>query len=172
MATPTKLLRVQHLDAVTLFEQIPTIVDPDQKRHAVRRLADELMAHMTIEERVFYPAALAVDATLVGQSLDDHAEAQQALRAVLAADPGEAAFDERFAMLRDLVVKHAEEEEKELFPEVETAWDLRTQSELLVDMSDLHRAAMEQGHESLLAEASGDDETTLRMRRTRGQASP
>jgi hypothetical protein len=31
---------------------------------------------------------------------------------------------------------------------------------------------MEQGHESLLAEASGDDETTLRMRRTRGQASP
>ena len=82
----------------------------------LRLMADELVAHMVIEEHVFYPRIRELDKDLVKESFEEHAVARFELARALIASGDEQ--EVRLGVLKELVEHHIEEEQNDLFPKV------------------------------------------------------
>ena len=82
----------------------------------LRRMADELVAHMVIEEHVFYPRIRELDKDLVKESFEEHAVARFELARALIAEGEEQ--EVRLGVLKELIEHHIKEEQEELFPKV------------------------------------------------------
>lgn len=85
-------------------------------------LADRLAAHATVEEKIFYPAAMAKQTDeLLHESVEEHLGIKRVLVDMLALDPDDDAdreeFDAKLSVLKEQFTHHAhEEEEAKLFP--------------------------------------------------------
>jgi iron-sulfur cluster repair protein YtfE (RIC family) len=85
----------------------------------IQSLADELVAHMVIEEHIFYPRAKEAMKGLIEESFEEHAVARFELaRLIQAAGPDKKT---RATVLKELLEHHMEEEEIEMFPKVKKA---------------------------------------------------
>jgi hemerythrin-like domain-containing protein len=82
-------------------------------------LANELVAHMTIEQTIFYPAVRTFKEELVLESYEEHAIAELALKRLIATDHRDDTFVAKVRTLRDLIKRHVKQEEADLFPKVE-----------------------------------------------------
>jgi hemerythrin superfamily protein len=113
----TALLETQHRKVEALFKKLENgRSDP----HAVlEELANSLAAHMAIEQELFYPKVKEIDPDVVNESYEEHAVAELTLKRLLMTDPEEEAFMARVTTLKELIEHHVQEEEEELFPEVE-----------------------------------------------------
>jgi hemerythrin-like domain-containing protein len=122
-----ELLESQHREVEALFEKL-------EKGKAGRpklliQLANSL-AHMAIEQDIFYPAVKEVDSDLVNESYEEHSLAEVALKRLLATEPDDEAFDARVTALKELIEHHVEEEEQELFPSVAKVLEAKTLEKL------------------------------------------
>jgi hemerythrin-like domain-containing protein len=124
----TDLLKSQHRKVEALFKKLEGGRSDNQT--VLNELANSLAAHMAIEQEIFYPAIKEVDSDLVNESYEEHSLAEVALKRLLATDPEDEAFDARVTALKELIEHHVEEEETELFPEVEKALKDATLTEL------------------------------------------
>ncbi len=115
----TELLEKQHRKVEAIFKKL------EAKRAEVgpllQELANDLAAHMAIEQEIFYPAVKEVDAKLVLESYEEHALAEMGLKRLLACDPEDESFSARVTACKELIQHHVEEEEEDLFPAVEKA---------------------------------------------------
>jgi len=111
----TDLLKEQHRTVEALFAKIEA-GEPE----ALKDLASALAAHMAIEHEFFYPESRPVDEDEVAEAFEEHAIAEVALKRALACDPEDEAFDAKVSVLKELIAHHVEEEETELFPQVES----------------------------------------------------
>jgi hemerythrin superfamily protein len=86
--------------------------------------ADALVAHVTIEEKIFYPAVKAqrTEDILLG-SLEEHLSIKRVLADLLALSPEDATFEAKLHVLKEQVEHHHEEEEENLFPKVKKLFD-------------------------------------------------
>ena len=100
--TLAQLARAEHIDA-----------------RALRAAGDELVAHMVIEEHLFYPRIRELGEDLVEESFEEHAVARFELARAMIADGEQQKA--RLSVLQELVDQHVEEEEKDLFPKVRRA---------------------------------------------------
>jgi iron-sulfur cluster repair protein YtfE (RIC family) len=82
-----------------------------------KKAADELVAHMVIEEHIFYPRVRELMKDMVGESFEEHTVARFALARCLTAR-GDEQIKARFTVLKELVGHHIDEEEKEMFSKV------------------------------------------------------
>src|SRR5262249_32611521 len=99
------LLKSQH-DKVR--DALETMCESDSiDSMELRLLADELVAHMVIEEHVFYPRVRELAEELVGSSYEEHAVARFELARTLLARPDEQLT--RVKVLKELVLQHIEE---------------------------------------------------------------
>lgn len=82
-------------------------------------MADALAVHTAIEERYFYPA-IRTDATedLLLDSMHEHLEIKRAIVDLVQLPASDEMFGEKLATLRQLVTRHIEADESELFPRV------------------------------------------------------
>lgn len=114
----TTLLRTQHAETRKLFAVVTS--DSGDRKAAAREVSRKLLAHMIIEQSVFYPAIKEVDADLVLEAFEEHAVARYEIRRLLEAldDPR---FEARGTTLKELIEHHVKEEEEDLFPKVEKA---------------------------------------------------
>ena len=82
-----------------------------------------LQVHTQIEEEIFYPAVReAIDKTaLIDEALVEHASAKQLIAEIEEMDAGDELYDAKVKVLGEQVSHHIEEEEDELFPEVESS---------------------------------------------------
>jgi hypothetical protein len=87
-------------------------------RREAKAAADELVAHMVIEEHVFYPRVRQLLPDIVAEAYEEHTVARFALARCLTARTSEETKI-RFLVLKELVGHHIEEEERELLPKVE-----------------------------------------------------
>lgn len=110
-----ELLRTQHEEARLLFERI--LHSDEDRRTLLQQLAEDLFAHATIEEEIFYPAAYAKRRTneLFLQSVDEHMLIRQLVAELLAMEPDDDDFAIKLTMLKDEVAHHVAEEENEVF---------------------------------------------------------
>jgi len=116
------------MDAIKLLEKqhrkVEAILKKLERGNAaaaelVEELANNLAAHMAIEQEILYPAVQSVDKKLISESFEEHALAEVSLKRLLATDPEADEFKARATALRELIQHHVEEEETELFPKVE-----------------------------------------------------
>jgi hemerythrin superfamily protein len=113
----TSLLDDQHRTVEALFEKLERGQgDPGA---TLQTLAKTLLAHMAIEQDIFYPAIQNVDVERVSESYEEHALTEVALERLLATDRGDPAFKARVTTLKSLLQHHVIEEEEELFPLIE-----------------------------------------------------
>jgi hemerythrin superfamily protein len=115
------LLIQDHRQVMAYFEAYET-ADEAVRGELERVIGINLLAHMAIEEEIFYPSAqdLSGDEELVGASYDDHEEAKQMLERLSSTLDAE----ERLVLMRELkqaILAHVDTEENELFPRLREA---------------------------------------------------
>lgn len=115
----TSLLEAQHRTVEALFEKLEC--GQGDRAATLVELAKNLLAHMVVEQEIFYPAIKHIDEKLVNESYEEHALGELALGRLLATSPAEATFVARVTALKELIEHHVNEEEEELFPQVEEA---------------------------------------------------
>ncbi|HET8934978.1 MAG TPA: hemerythrin domain-containing protein [Polyangiales bacterium] len=113
----TKLLEKQHRKVEAILKKLER--GNAAAAELLEELANNLAAHMAIEQEIFYPAIQSVDKKLISESFEEHALAEVSLKRLLATDPEADEFKARATALRELIQHHVEEEETELFPKVE-----------------------------------------------------
>ena len=83
----------------------------------LRQAANELVAHMVIEEHVFYPRIKELMEDMIDEAFEEHAVARFELARLMQASSS----DERkthASVLKELIEHHVKEEENEVFPKV------------------------------------------------------
>jgi hypothetical protein len=78
------------------------------------------VVHATLEESIFYPAALDAlgNPGLIERAEQDHAEAGTMFEQLLVMDPSDDLYVASVQQLQDAVELHVQEQEEELFPQV------------------------------------------------------
>ncbi|WP_437966302.1 hemerythrin domain-containing protein [Sorangium sp. So ce260] len=144
----TSLLEKQHRKVESLFKQLES--GKSEPAPLLAELANELVAHMAIEQESFYPAVRQVKEDLILESYEEHAIAELALKRLLATDPEDISFKARVTTLKELIQHHVEEEEEELFPKVEEAIDEKRLAELGKELNAEFEQRLAEGYEALL----------------------
>jgi iron-sulfur cluster repair protein YtfE (RIC family) len=163
----TDLLVHQHRTVEDLLERLESPkVDLDA---TLRKLADELTAHIAIEEKLFYPAIRKLDPDLVLEGLEEHAMGRFALKRLLGTPKGDHSLKSRLKALKELMTNHHEEEEKDLFPKARKAMSNDALEKLGTSMKTLFDADVARGHEAVLATFDDDLRKPVRAKSTPGQ---
>lgn len=114
------------------------------------QVADQLVAHMVIEEHVFYPRVREMKAELVAESFEEHTVARFELgRAILAERAEKKA---RVTVLKDLLEHHMDDEERQMFPKVRAGVSARELDALGERMKTMFDKATKKGFSRLVVE--------------------
>lgn len=113
-----ELLESQHAEVDQLIEQLES--GRGDRGALFAELADKLAAHSAVEEKIFYPAAMAPNTSeLLHESVEEHLTVKRLLADMMELDPDDedGEFGDTLAILKDEVSHHAhDEEEGKLFP--------------------------------------------------------
>ena len=109
------LLESQHSEVDALFEALEA--KRGDRAEVFAELADKLAAHATIEEKIFYPAAMtSATEDMLRESVEEHLAMKRVIADMLEIDDEDDEFDAKLAVLKEQVSHHAhEEEEAKLF---------------------------------------------------------
>jgi len=117
-----ELLAADHLAVRQLFDTYRSLAGHEASGGRRRAVAEQacmrLTIHAKLEEELFYPAAReAVRDDDLLDALDvEHACVRDLVCQILAMGPDEELYDAKVTVLGQYVLKHIEEEERELFP--------------------------------------------------------
>jgi hemerythrin superfamily protein len=91
----------------------------DDRQALFDQLASALIAHATVEEQIFYPAARS-DQTddLLYEAIEEHASVRRLIEELRRMRHSDVGFGDKLALLREKVDNHVHDEETELFPNV------------------------------------------------------
>ena len=113
-----EVLESQHTEVDQLLEQLES--GRGDRAALFATLADKLAAHSTVEEKIFYPAAMYEETSdMLHESVEEHLAVKRVLADMLELDPDSDSdeFDAKLSVLKEQVSHHAhEEEEGKLFP--------------------------------------------------------
>ena len=149
----TALLEKQHRKVEGIFKKLEE--GKGDGGAQVIELANDLAAHMAIEQQIFYPAIREIDPDLVAKSYQEHAVAELALKRLLATSPQDDTFKAKVTTLKELIEHHVDEEEDELFPAVEKAAGDDVLNDLGKRMKVMFDEAVLQGFEKLVPKGMG-----------------
>lgn len=141
-----ELLKQQHVKVNRALAQMSESerIDPME----LRMVADELVAHMVIEEHVFYPRVRELASTRIDESFEEHAVVRFELaRALIASGPEQHA---RISVLKELVLTHIREEEGQLLTMARKEVPAEELDRLGTRMQSMFEKAVEKGFEALV----------------------
>ena len=116
-----ELLKQQHREVEELFEKFEKAGEGKQEvmMDLFARIADNLAAHATIEEKLFYPSVyVGPTADKLQEAVEEHLAVKRVIADLLDMDPMDTQFKAKMKVLQELVEHHVEEEEKQLFKSV------------------------------------------------------
>ena len=154
----TDLLRQQHQTVKDMFGQMDT-ARGDARSDLFDCLRATLATHETAEEMVVHPAAKATGAEgarVVEARLAEEAEAKRVLADLEKLTPAGDGFDSKFADFRKAAMAHAEAEERELFPILESKVDPERLREMSDAIERAERMAPTHAHPHSPESASGN----------------
>jgi hemerythrin superfamily protein len=147
----TTLLERQHRNLQQLCEAVER-GSAKIRESLLPQLAGDLLAHLAVEEQVFYPAAFeALHEEAWLQTRHAHnAQARRALECTMDAPLDGEEFARAIGELRNVVELHAEEQEERFFPRLERVLDAGKMGNLALSMLSLYHVKVEAGyaHES------------------------
>ena len=115
-----KMLKQQHKEVDKLFKQFESAKSAGPRQKIFDEIADALAVHATIEEKHFYPAVKkAQTEDILLEAVEEHLEMKRVIADLLEmdADADEDQFEAKVKVLQENVEHHADEEEKEMFPQ-------------------------------------------------------
>jgi hemerythrin HHE cation binding domain-containing protein len=143
----TTLLERQHLHLLQLCDAVEW-GSASVRDSLLPQLAGDLLAHLAIEARLFYPAIarLLGDERLSPESLASHVRACRALDRTLMLPTDGADFSCAMGDLRAIVADHCDEADQLLFPRLEREIDAVAMRDLAHDMLALYHVEVEMGY--------------------------
>ncbi len=142
-----ELLKQQHKKVKSVLEKA---AEGKLDSKEAKKAADELVAHMVIEEHVFYPRVRQLMKDLINESFEEHTVARFALARCLTAR-GDEQVKARFTVLKELIEHHVKEEEEEMFPKVQKDVSAEELERLGERMEAMFEKAVEMGLEQLVS---------------------
>ena len=128
------LLEKQHREVEELFKKAKK-ASGSQKESLFIQIADALATHTSIEEKIFYPAALAKETEdVLLEALQEHLQAKRLLADMLDMDGSDPRFDAKLTVLEEEGKHHVEEEEDDMFKKVRKLMDKEELQNLGVEM--------------------------------------
>jgi hemerythrin superfamily protein len=117
------ILEADHRQVEEFFDQYEELDNASDKEQLAVKICTALQAHTQIEEEIFYPAAREAieNSELIDEAIVEHASAKQLIGEIENMKPGDELYDAKVKVLQEQVAHHVEEEEGELFPEVEAS---------------------------------------------------
>jgi hypothetical protein len=121
-----ELLEEQHEETLALLEKLEESKPGPGRKRDFRKLQASLLAHMAIEEEIFYPAiAAATDGDSDGEPLaegyEEHSGARGALARCARGLAQERLFQVRIVVLKELIKHHVKEERSSILPRARKA---------------------------------------------------
>ena len=116
-------LREDHEKVKQLFEEFESATGTEQKQRIVEHSIQALEEHSYVEEKVLYPAfeSALEQKQLIDEALEEHHVVHLLIAELKKMTAGDDRFDAKFTVLAESVKHHIEEEEGEIFPQVEEA---------------------------------------------------
>lgn len=116
MAGAFELLKQDHRSVEQLFDKFAASGDPE----VALQICDELSVHATIEEEMIYPLLRAkVAIELADEARDEHTAASNIIARIYAMESSDGELRAAVDELREVVTHHVQEEESEVFPQME-----------------------------------------------------
>jgi hemerythrin superfamily protein len=146
------LLSSDHAEVKQMFEEYRQLVEDgagdDRRGELAGQICSALTVHAEIEEDIYYPALRErlEDDLALDQAEVEHAIARDLVEQIESMEPDDALFDARVLVLAEYVEHHVQEEETEIFPQVEKSG---------IDLDELGAELAERKHE-LMAELDED----------------
>jgi hemerythrin-like domain-containing protein len=162
----TDLLERQHREVKALFQRLERAEAARERSQLLDEIAKNLVAHMVIEQEIFYPACARVleDKSIVAESFEEHGIAAIQLRRVLAVRGRDTTFEAKAKVFKELVEHHIEEEEGQLFKKIRREMDERQLETLGAQMTRLFAQQLREGYATVLSEPPPDAREALRGR--------
>lgn len=115
---PIRLLTAEHRHMEKLLEELKK-GDAEARAKHFHEMADALTAHVTVEEKQFYPAVRGRRTEdILLESLEEHLSLKRVLADLLELDVDEPSWEAKLHVLAEQVEHHHKEEESHLFPKV------------------------------------------------------
>jgi len=131
-----EVLEDDHRQVEAFFEEYDRLDSQAAKESLALKICLALQVHAQVEEEIFYPEARrAISKTeLVDEAIVEHASAKQLIAEIEVMEIGDSLRDAKVKVLGEQIKHHVEEEEGELFPEVEaTETDLNALGQRMLD---------------------------------------
>ncbi|HET7706075.1 MAG TPA: hemerythrin domain-containing protein [Thermoanaerobaculia bacterium] len=122
------LLKTDHKKVRLLLETLDKTDAPARRTKLLSQIETEIKVHATIEEEIFYPAFKrkaeeSEEMEMFFEAKEEHGLVDIMLPKVKSSNPSSDEFAARAKVLKDLVVHHAKEEEKEMFKAAKNLFD-------------------------------------------------
>lgn len=101
------------------------------RRAAFEKGADLLLAHMTVEEEIFFPAVRETQTEKkLYENLEEHLSLKRIVVDMMALEPDSNVFEAKLRVVTEQAEHHHDEEEKDLFPVVKKHFSAERRIEL------------------------------------------
>jgi len=152
-----ELLKQQHDAVKGLFESYEEAENEDEKQTLFEEIADNLAAHSTIEEEIFYPAAYQGEAEpLLREAVEEHLSIKRLLADLLVMSAQDENFDAKVKVVQEQVEHHVQEEEGELFKKVTKMIDKDELERLGAEMQAMFDDLIEEGPSDRIPDEIGE----------------
>jgi hemerythrin-like domain-containing protein len=117
------LLEQQHKETLQMLAKLEDSEPGTERKQTFKQMQSALLAHMVIEEELFYPAvaAEASDGEPIAEGYEEHAGARTALERCARAMGDDELFGVRIGVLNEMIKHHIGEERGEIFPKARKA---------------------------------------------------
>ena len=115
-----ELLIHQHREVDELFEQLENTSQKSYrtKEKIAQKIAEKVLFHTNLEQKIFYPEAREFMPGMVLESLEEHDIIKVSLKRLLGTKSNDLTFQAKTTVLKELIEHHVKEEENELFPQM------------------------------------------------------
>ncbi len=120
-----ELLKADHKTVSELFEKVKATEDKAAHKQLFEKINQELETHAHIEETIFYPTIIENEEIkdIVLEGIEEHKQVKTLLCEIPNLSDDSEKFEAKLKVLMEDVEHHVEEEEEEMFPLVEDAFD-------------------------------------------------
>ncbi|MBX7174557.1 MAG: hemerythrin domain-containing protein [Pyrinomonadaceae bacterium] len=126
-----KLLKSDHQNVMRLFQKVKS-TDDSEHQELFEKIKEELEIHTHIEETVFYPKMKESEelTDLVLEGIEEHHQVKMFLREISNLMDESEKFEPKLKVLMEDVLHHIQEEEGEMFPNIEELFNETALEEL------------------------------------------
>lgn len=156
------LLEEQHEEIIELLNDLKESSPGRERKETFKKLQQSLLAHMVIEEELFYPAIVsrASEGEPVAEGYEEHSGARVSLTRCARALKEDDLFKVRIGVLKEMISHHVKEEREAILPQAKKLMADEEREELGRQMEVMFDTELRSGR----AGAGLDRKTTARER--------